>query len=187
MYYSDDQFNSCLKPFQVQPPLSVMGITHFDTVGSSAYLVSSFSGLFRWDPESGTIDDYLTGSRWVPKSGRDAVVGSVAVTGCIAVDKDQMLVFDFAKGAITAVNNSDAPRLTRIVKMPAMPPTIVLSSPMSLWNVALEFHTCRIWDSIIGEFYILLIPLLGLGIVFTLITGFFSWYIGKEVKRKNSA
>ena len=184
IYYSDKQLNSKLKTFLVQPPVSVMGITYFDTIGPGAYLVGSFSGLFRWDPGSGTVQDYLTGQPWMPKSGRDAVIGTVAVTGCIPVGSDQMLIFDFAKGAITAVQNQKTMNESHPVKFPDMPAEVQEASPMSLWNVALEFHTCRIWNALIGEFYILLIPLLGLGILFVLVTGFFSWYLGRKVKKK---
>jgi hypothetical protein len=184
IYYSDKQLNSNLKAFPVQPPVSVMGITYFDTIGPGAYLVGSFSGLFRWDPVNGTVQDYLTGQPWMPKSGREAVVGNLAVTGCISVDTKQMLIFDFAKGAITAVQSQKTMNESYPVKFPDMPAEVQEASPMSLWNVALEFHTCRIWNALIGEFYILLIPLLGLGILFVLVTGFFSWYLGRKVKKK---
>ena len=187
MYFSDKHLNNKLIAFPIQPPVSVMGITYFDTTGPGAYLIGSFSGLFRWDPDNGTVQDYLTGQSWMPKSGRDAVVGSIAVTGCIPVSSNQMLIFDFAKGAITAVRNQQQTGQGSRIVLPAMPGELLNASPMSLWNVALEFHTCRIWNAAIGEFYILLIPLLGLGILFVLVTGFFSWYLGRKAKKKMPA
>ncbi len=47
---------------------------------------------------------------------------------------------------------------------------------MSLWNVALEFHTARIYKAFLGGLYILVVPLTGLFTLFILISGFIVWY-----------
>jgi hypothetical protein len=61
-----------------------------------------------------------------------------------------------------------------------IPYSILDNTPMSLWNLCLEIHTCRIYEPLIGLLYVLLIPLFGLGIMFVLVTGFFSWYLGRR-------
>jgi hypothetical protein len=61
-----------------------------------------------------------------------------------------------------------------------IPYSILDKAPMSLWNLCLEIHTCRIYEPLIGLLYVLLIPLFGLGIMFVLVTGFFSWYLGRR-------
>ena len=45
---------------------------------------------------------------------------------------------------------------------PPMPIKVKRESPISLWNTALEIHTGRIYQPILGEFYILVVPVVGL-------------------------
>jgi uncharacterized iron-regulated membrane protein len=47
---------------------------------------------------------------------------------------------------------------------------------MSLWNVALELHTGRVFEHLIGPFYILIVPLAGICILLVLISGFLLWW-----------
>jgi uncharacterized iron-regulated membrane protein len=44
-----------------------------------------------------------------------------------------------------------------------------------LWNVALEIHTGRIYQSLIGDFYVLIVPLTGIFVLFILVSGFIVW------------
>lgn len=176
MYVSDTSFTQPLRPFTIQPPVSVMGLNHFEQLDAESFLIGSFSGLFRWYPDQGIVLDFKTGKPYVD-SGRGPV-GDIAVCGCFSPAKGQWIVTDFMQGAFSLQDTKQAP--VRAFRMPAMPEEIIRNSPMSLWNVALEFHTCRIYQPAIGNLYILLIPLFGLGILFVLITGFFSWYLGRS-------
>jgi len=56
---------------------------------------------------------------------------------------------------------------------------------MSLWNVALEVHTGRIYHSVIGDFYVLIVPLTGLSVLFILISGFIVWLRLRKNKQTN--
>jgi uncharacterized iron-regulated membrane protein len=47
---------------------------------------------------------------------------------------------------------------------------------MSLWNVSLEIHTGRIFEHLLGMFYILYVPLAGLCLIMVLVSGFFIWW-----------
>jgi len=49
-------------------------------------------------------------------------------------------------------------------------------TPISLWNTALEIHTGRIFEHLIGPFYILYVPLSGLCLIMVLISGFLIWW-----------
>jgi uncharacterized iron-regulated membrane protein len=62
-------------------------------------------------------------------------------------------------------------------------PEKIAGQPISLWNTALEIHTGRIFQSILGDFYILIVPLTGLSLLFILISGFVVWF---KLFRKNS-
>jgi uncharacterized iron-regulated membrane protein len=55
-------------------------------------------------------------------------------------------------------------------------------SPISLWNLSLEVHTGRIFEPLLGMFYILYVPLAGICILIVLISGFFIWWMGYRKK-----
>ena len=57
-----------------------------------------------------------------------------------------------------------------------MPNKIRKASPMSLWNSALEVHTGRIFENVLGPFYILYVPLAGICILLVLISGVLLWW-----------
>lgn len=65
-----------------------------------------------------------------------------------------------------------------------MPAEIREKLPMSLWNTALEMHTGRISEHILGPFYILYVPLAGLCLIMILVSGFFIWWKVHRKKRK---
>jgi len=56
-------------------------------------------------------------------------------------------------------------------KYPVQPPVSVMGITV------LEVHTGRIFEFIIGKFYILIVPLTGLVMLLILVTGFFAWWI----------
>jgi uncharacterized iron-regulated membrane protein len=65
-----------------------------------------------------------------------------------------------------------------------MPVNILRESPVSAWNTALEFHTARIYAAIIGDLYILIIPLAGLSVLFILISGLLMYWAGFRKNKK---
>jgi type III secretory pathway component EscU len=72
---------------------------------------------------------------------------------------------------------------------PKMSNEIIQKSGISLWNTALEFHTARIFKAIIGDFYILIIPLAGILIAITIISGVVLWFLiykGKKLIKKSA-
>jgi len=64
-----------------------------------------------------------------------------------------------------------------------MPEEILKKSPMSLWNVSLEIHTGRIFEHLVGPFYILYVPLAGLCLIMVLVSGFFVWWKAHRKKK----
>lgn len=161
------------QPFSIQPPVSVMGITAFEQTGSGTFLVGSFSGLFYWHPGSGMITNAITG---LPYHGMEggSPFGADAVSGLIRKNTDAMAYLDYDAGWIP---------LTEGVRTPEMPEDIA-KSPVSLWNLALEIHTGRIFSVFLGDFYILYVPLMGMATLTILITGFLMW--NKSGKRKRN-
>jgi hypothetical protein len=165
-YYSDDNFKTELKQYRFQPPVSVMGVTVFEKIDSYKYLIGSFEGLFSWNSQSGEIFDYIKKQPYSIPSGIGRPIGDFLVSGFTRDFKNQEYYFDYDRGAVD---------INGVQKFAPLPEKIISNSPMSLWNVALEIHTGRIYQSIIGDFYVLIVPLTGLIVLFILISGFIVW------------
>jgi hypothetical protein len=63
--------------------------------------------------------------------------------------------FDYNTGVQRIASAAGKPS----VNFPEMTEEIRKASPMSLWNVALELHTGRVFEHLIGPFYILIVPI----------------------------
>ncbi len=166
IFYSADQFQSDLRPFRYQPPVSVMGVNVFEFIRPNTLLVGSFVGLFEWNLQSGYIQDYIKKAAPKPKERGGPPLGEFMVTGYSKHFMDQEVFFDFNNGAAT---------IHGMRKFPSMPSQIK-NQAISLWNVALEVHTARMYKFMFGNFYILFIPLAGIIILFVLISGFIVWW-----------
>ena len=62
-------------------------------------------------------------------------------------------------------------------------PEIIKTQPLSLWNLALEFNTIRIYSFMLGSLYILAIPFTGLLILFILASEFMYGLKTKTMKK----
>lgn len=202
IYETDESFTDLLRPFPVQPPVSVMGITVFRQLDSESYLVGSFSGLFRWEPETGKVWDHFTGIPY-RDNGKGAPFGELSVAGYIdptpgrsptregriqistqpGIRKSETrnpepetreVLFDYLGGAITMGDRK---------WFPPMPEKISQNSPISLWNTALEIHTGRIFQPVLGDFYILVVPIVGLFTLEISVVGFLAWWVARRRKR----
>ena len=167
IYYSDDNFSSELKTFEIQPPASIMGVNEFHKIASNTYMVGSFEGLFTWNPKSGEIIDYIKKEAYKKPETRGAPIGEYLIT---AYSNDYMhgeVAFCYNKGAIS---------LSKEKAFPLPPQNILDYAKISLWNVALEVHTGRIYQFFLGIFYIFVVPISGFAILFILISGFTLWW-----------
>jgi len=178
-FYSPDYFGSELKTFYWQPPASVMGVTVLEKNSAETWLVGSFMGLFEWNPTTGMVIDYITGLPYNAPTAIGSPIGNFKISGFTRDYLQQEIVFDYDKGAANLSSNQP------FIEMPA---EIIAKSPLSLWNTALEFHTSRIFQPLIGAFYVLIIPLTALATIFIVISGFIVWYKlhRKKPKSKNA-
>jgi hypothetical protein len=165
-FYSDDDFKSSLKMFDYQPPASVMGVTVFEQIDSTNYLIGSFEGLFKWNTETGEIVDYITQQNYVAPKRKGAPIGQYLITGFTSDYKNEEVIFEYNGGAFCLFSNSKFPKM----------PQIIENQRISIWNLSQEIHTGRIFQSVIGIFYILVVPFVGFVILFILISGFIIWY-----------
>jgi hypothetical protein len=165
-YYSDNNFKTALKPFRFQPPASIMGVTVFEKINVNTFLVGSFEGLFTWNSQTGEVFDYIKKQQYTSPSRSSRPIGDFLVSGYTRDYKKREYFFDYNIGAVN-INGAE--------KFATLSQKVINDTPMSLWNVALEIHTGRIYQSIIGDFYVLIVPLTGLFVVFILISGFIVW------------
>ncbi len=155
-FVSDPDFSKPILPIEKQPPVSVMGINVMEYLGRGAYLVGSFTGIFIWHVESGFIQDYIRKTQYHAKNSIASPMGEYMISGMLPW-KNRHLLFDYRKGLLYG----DIPM-----------PSVLQNQGMPLWNFALEVHTGRIFQGILGQFYILVIPLLGLATCLILLSGF---------------
>jgi membrane protein implicated in regulation of membrane protease activity len=160
-----------------QPPISVMGINVFEHAGNGNILVGSFNGLYLWNPAYRTHFNYLNPQAKVVLDLSGPPLSENMTAGYIFIDKKSEYVFDYNRGVESSANS---------IPFPKMPEEIIKASPMSLWNLALEIHTGRIYKLFLGDFYILFIPLSGITIILILVTGFILWWRKRKRQLSNS-
>lgn len=139
-----------------QPPVSVMGLNVWQPVGGGRWLCGSFSGMYVWDRRHGTVTDYFTGR---PASGKAGPpFGKKAVAGYCGD-------FRSRSGAVRPVVAE------YYAGTPSLPqPEWMNQLPMSLWNVALEVHSGRMFIGDIATYVFVFFA--GLAAVWSLWTGY---------------
>ena len=167
-FYANQSINQELISVSNQPLVSIMGCNVLEQLGSGTWLVGSFSGLFIWNPVSGVVVDYFSGLPTETPHGIGRPVGQNMVAGFITDGNSRSYWIDYNRGTL-AVDGGKA--------FPSMPAVILDQSPISLWNAALEVHTGRIFEFLIGPFYLLYVPIMGLTILVVLISGFLIWWL----------
>jgi hypothetical protein len=166
-FYADQNLRDDLVPAPNQPPVSIMGCNTFELLDFESYLVGSFSGLFVWYPASGIVMDYFTGKQAETFHGMGRPVGQNMVAGYLNNCNGRNYWIDYNRGIIATDGGASFPK---------MPDNVLKQAPISLWNAALEVHTGRIFEHLIGPFYLLYVPLMGLSILIVLISGILIWW-----------
>lgn len=122
-----------LEAIKNAPPVSVMGLNVLQKNAEGKWYCGSFSGLFVWDRAKGTAIDYYTKKPAPKKAG--APFGKKAIAG---------MSQDFSKSPVIAEYYEGANFTPQ--------PTTLNQLPMSLWNVALEVHSGRIFIGSIATY-----------------------------------
>lgn len=125
------------------PPVSVMGLNVWKQDSDGTWLTGSFSGMFRWNRTTGLITEYTTKHPVISKSGPP--FGTDPVAGFISDFHHRPYVVNYNTGCDFAA-------------MPEKFSTL----PMSLWDVALEIHSGRIYvfDNIASMIFIFFVGIL---------------------------
>lgn len=170
--YSMNRNENNLVAFNVQPPVSVMGISVLENYKGGSYMVGSFSGLYLWHPAHTEIYDLAKGELYRgATSGRP--VGDYKITGVLTDVSGQKYLIDYDRGVLSSLQN---------IEFPEMPQQVLSESKMSLWNLSLEIHTGRFFRFLLGNFYILLVPLSSLTAIMVVLSGYLVYK--KKFKRK---
>jgi hypothetical protein len=166
LYYANESLDQAVLPLPGQPPLSVMGINVFEKTGPMTYLVGSFNGLYEYRPAESMTTNYIPGGMMAIVNSAGKPFGENMVSGYWSGEKGKEVYFDYNRGAVS---------LNMHFRFPEMPSDIIGESPISWWNFALEVHTGRIFKPVIGDFYILVIPLFGIFGAILTISGIIIW------------
>lgn len=174
------------------PVISPMGITVFERIKADEWLVGSFSGLYRWNAQTGRVVDAFTGKPEDKKTMRPVSNSLVSgYSGDFLGGKS--LIFDYAKGAqemgklMSESAMSDKSMSDNATETaPLVMPEILSHAKMSLWNVALELHVGRCYTPFLGPISDLFVFLSGLLISLVLLSGFIILHRQKR-KRKQHA
>jgi len=165
-YYFDKGFKMEAKLFDPQPPASIMGVTELECLDKDDLMVGSFEGLFKWNYKTGEVYDLIKKQKYIRPTKIGPPIGDYKISGFSTDFHNQNIAFDYEKGGMN---------INKGVDFSVMPENVIEKSPVSLWNLALEIHTGRIYGAFLGIFYILVVPLVGILLLFTLITGIVLW------------
>lgn len=149
-----------------------MGATVFEEKEMGKWLIGSFGGLQEYDVKTNTAR-VIVGR----KKGSTARPAKTMVTGYFECPDGKEYVLGHRKGLcdITA-----KPIRDEFV----MPQCIKENYRMPLWNYLFELHNARIFRSLLGGIYILIIPLFGLLGLLLLISGIFDYWFVRLKNRK---
>ena len=151
-----------------------MGATVFEEEKPGVWLVGSFGGLERFEPETNEIGSVMQ-SKTPSRPGRP---GSTLVGGYIvSPDGDEYIV-----GHYKGISDTKENRKTDLF---VMPEHIRRHYRMPLWNFLFELHNGRLFKGVVGSFYMLIIPLGGIFGLLILLSGVFDYWYLKLVGGKN--
>ena len=160
-FYATDDLAASPRLLTATPPVSVMGINAWEKDEDGKWLCGSFSGMYRWDRKNGVSMDYFSGEK--VKEVQGPPFGKNAVAGYSSDIADKSVVVDYYEG-------------TDVVEQPAR----LNCLPMSLWNVALEVHSGRMYMGAIATY--VFIFFIGAAIFWCLLSGY---KIGSKHKHKD--
>ena len=134
------------------PPISVMGLNAWEKDVQGNWLMGSFSGMFVWNRKAQVATDYFTGE--ITKDVAGPPFGKFAVSGYTEHLADKPVVVEYNQG-------TDAADM----------PTSLSTLPISLWNLALEVHTGRIY-TLLGPATLIYIFFAGIAAAWCLYSGY---------------
>lgn len=170
----DLQTGSVLQRVELDIPVFVMGATVLD-YSEGELLTGSFSGLYSHSEKRNL--NLLTGTS---VSGEESNIkpGEFMITGMMRLNDGRIVISAHEQGLI------DLPG-QRSVRL-NMPEDFKQNPRLPLWNFMFELHNGRIFQDLIGGFYILLVPLGSILFFLLTVTGIYDWIVLKLRKKELS-
>ncbi|MCK5219995.1 MAG: hypothetical protein KAR14_00310, partial [Candidatus Aminicenantes bacterium] len=143
----------------------VMGATVFEEYPAGGFIVGSFNGLFHI-PGDGRAIDIVSGKmvRFVsPVRPADKMI-----SGYFRTPEGEEFITAFKQGIVPVKGSEMNGRFE-------LPEEIRNDNRLPLWNYMFELHNGRLFRDLIGEWYILIIPLGSFLFILITLTGIFDW------------
>lgn len=158
-FYSLDTLSDRTAPRRIgkQPPVSVMGLNVWQPAGKDGqWLCGSFSGMYVWDRRNGSSTDFFTHLPAPETAGPP--FGKKAISGF----SNDFCLKRVGATPVVAEYYAGTPSIQQ--------PEWMNRLPMSLWNVALEVHSGRIFIGDIATYVFVFV--MGIAAVWSLWTGY---------------
>lgn len=148
---ADSTFTRALTilPKTQTPPVSPMNLTVLRQQADGQWIVGSFSGLYRWDMDANTTTDWFSGKRY-DTTRRGRPISDHLIEGAILY-----------RGTLQPLDHYDGN-----ATLPSMP-VALQTTPISLWSLALELHTGRLFAGDWSDLYLILAGSMLLAILIT--------------------
>jgi len=167
--------SASFKKIQPPVPIFVMGATVMECQSDGHYLLGSFNGLYEFDPKTNTAVDVFT--QRAPTEISNVKPAGYMVTGVIATPNGQQYLATHEQGLLT-LPDLESPSLF------SMPVDVSIQYRMPLWNYLFEIHNGRFFRGLLGEFYILLVPLGALSFILITLSGVLDWIFLYSIRKK---
>lgn len=154
-------------------PIFAMGATVLNNDKDGKLLIGSFAGLFRVESSGYYAENVIDKDQPMVSSVRP---GASLITGYFTDSDGEEFITTHFNG-LQNVNNPYYK--TNKYKMPDF---LLDNYSMSLWNYLFEIHNGRIFQALIGDYYILFVPLLALIFIIVIVTGVFDWIYLKLIR-----
>ena len=182
-FFTTSNLHSAPTKLEHEPPVGFMGTNVLQQEDADHWIAGSFSGLYRWNARTGESWNLYTGQRYVAPKHRGIPDFTYSVSGYSKDLSARPVVFDYNRGAEYALGGAkkvatDDDRQEFVCYERAdfsVMPEQVQDGRLSLWRVALETHTGRIYTFLPNIVIQLFIFLSGTFLLTVLISGFIVW------------
>ena len=182
-FFTTSNLHSAPTKLEHEPPVGFMGTNVLQQEDADHWIAGSFSGLYRWNARTGESWNLYTGQRYVAPKHQGIPDFTYSVSGYSKDLSARPVVFDYNRGAEYALGGAkkvatDDDRQEFVCYERAdfsVMPEQVQDGRLSLWRVALETHTGRIYTFLPNIVIQLFIFLSGTFLLTVLISGFIIW------------
>ena len=182
-FFTTSNLHSAPTKLDHEPPVGFMGTNVLQQEDADHWIAGSFSGLYRWNARTGESWNLYTGQRYVAPKHQGIPDFTYSVSGYSTDLGARPVVFDYNRGAEYALGGAqkaavgdDGQESVCYERADfSVMPEQVQDGRLSLWRVALETHTGRIYTFLPNIVIQLFIFLSGTFLLTVLISGFIIW------------